>query len=81
MEKAEPATNSPANNEALIKELRERLISAFYWMDENDRVFHPMAVEDIWRMAELLEIDTNTVPTEGRAIFRRGIKAPPSSSP
>ena len=56
------------NDPRVISDLRKHLLSAFARMDEMDEVFHPWVVEDVWRMAELLDIDTSLVPTEGRAL-------------
>jgi hypothetical protein len=55
----------------LFGELREHLIAFFYGMDEMQETLHPWVVNDIWRMAELLDIDTKTVPTEGRELQRQ----------
>ncbi len=59
----------PSDGEAV----RRHLISMFNRMDEMGLVFHPWVMEDAWRMAELLGVDTSTVPTEGRAVAGRQI--------
>lgn len=58
------------DKDALIAGLRKRMLSIFYWMDEIGSVFHPLVVEDVWRMAELLDIDTASIPTESRDLAR-----------
>ena len=62
---------SDADKTATLAELRRRLVSWFEGIDDADDVLHPLVVNDAWRMAELLKIDTSIVPTEGRALTSR----------
>lgn len=54
-----------------LRELRDNLISAFEEMDELGLELHPMTVNQFWRVAELLDIPVDMVPTEGRALGQR----------
>lgn len=51
-----------------LVELRTLLLDVFYQHDACGFTLHPMIVGQIWRMAELLDIPIEDVPTEGREL-------------
>lgn len=53
-----------------VASLRDSLLNIFLEMDELDLEHHPMVVNEYFRMAELLGIDSESVPTESRALER-----------
>lgn len=53
-----------------IAELRECLLSAFERLDAAGATLHPVLVEPLERMAELLGIEQSLVPTETRDLNR-----------
>ena len=58
-------------NDLLIERLRFHLKELFVSMDEVGEYFHPWVEGEAKSMAELLGINEDAVPTEGRAFARR----------
>ena len=51
-------------------EVREALLAVFESMDFVDDVLHPAVVDAVYRLADLLGVDHDSIPTEGRALRR-----------
>jgi hypothetical protein len=59
---------SPKGAVGAPEELREQFLKMLELGNEHEIAVHPVLVDQVWRMAEILGVDTDLIPTERKLL-------------